>query len=124
MTFRLELPPEAPAIDVPPEPRRQLFLLLKEAVTNAARHSRATSVLAVFRLSGRTLDVAIADDGAGFDPAAPPSDPDEEGRGLRNMQARALALGGRLEVESSPGQGTRLVIRGLSVPLGAGSARA
>jgi signal transduction histidine kinase len=124
MTFRLELPPEAPAIDVPPEPRRQLFLLLKEAVTNAARHSRATSVLAVFRLSGRTLDVAIADDGAGFDPAVRPSDPDEEGRGLRNMQARALALGGRLEVETSPGQGTRLVIRGLPIPLGAGSARA
>lgn len=124
MTFRLELPPEAPAIDVPPEPRRQLFLLLKEAITNAARHSRATAVSAVFRLSGRTLDVAIADDGAGFDSAARPSDPDEEGRGLLNMQARARALGGRLEVETSPGQGTRLVIRGLPVPLGSGPARA
>ncbi len=124
IAFHLELPPEAPAIDVPPEPRRQLFLLLKEAITNAARHSRATAVSAVFRLSGRSLDVSIADDGAGFDPAARPSDPEDEGRGLLNMRARAVALGGRLEVETSPGQGTRLAIRGLSLPFGAGPARA
>ncbi len=124
MTFHLELPPEAPAIDVPPEPRRQLFLLLKEAITNAARHSRATAVSAVFRVSSRSLDVSIADDGAGFDPAARPSDPEEEGRGLLNMRARAVALGGRLEVETSPGRGTRLAIRGLSLPFGTGPARA
>ncbi len=116
MTFRLELPPEAPALDVPPEPRRQLFLLLKEAVTNAARHSQATAVSVVFRLAGRTLDVAIADDGAGFDPAARVGGPDEERRGLLNMQARAVALGGKLEVETAPGQGTRFVIRGLTLP--------
>ncbi len=116
MTFRLELPSEAPALDVPPEPRRQLFLLLKEAVTNAARHSQATAVSVVFRLAGRTLDVAIADDGAGFDPAARAGGPDEERRGLLNMQARAVALGGKLEVETAPGQGTRLVIRGLTLP--------
>jgi signal transduction histidine kinase/ligand-binding sensor domain-containing protein len=117
MTFRLELPPEAPALDVPPEPRRQLFLLLKEAVTNAARHSHATAVSVVFRLVGRSLEVAIADDGAGFDPAARAGDPDEEGRGLLNMQTRAAALGGRLQVETAPGQGTRLVVRGLPLPL-------
>jgi ligand-binding sensor domain-containing protein/signal transduction histidine kinase len=117
MTFRLELPPEAPAVDVPPEPRRQLFLLLKEAVTNAARHSRATAVSVVFRLAGRILEVAIADDGAGFDPAAQAGGPDEEGRGLLNMRARAAALGGKLEVETAPGRGTRLVIRGLPLPL-------
>src|ERR1035437_5790986 len=116
MTFRLELPSEAPALDVPPEPRRQLFLLLKEAVTNAAPHSKAPAVSVVFRLAGRTLDVAIADDGAGFDPAARAGGPDEERRGLLNMQARAVALGGKLEVETAPGQGTRLVIRGLTLP--------
>ncbi len=124
MTFRLELPPEAPALDVPPEPRRQLFLLLKEAVTNAARHSKATAVSVVFRLVGRVLEVAIADDGAGFDPAAWLGGPDEEGRGLLNMQARAAALGGKLEVETAPGRGTRLVIRGLPLPLSARRPRA
>lgn len=124
IAFHLELPPQAPAIDVPPEPRRQLFLLLKEAITNAARHSRATAVSAVFRLSGRSLDVSISDDGAGFDPAARPPDPEGGGRGLVNMKARALALGGRLEVETAPGRGTRLAIRGLSLPFGAGPARA
>ncbi len=116
MTFRLDLPSEAPAVDVPPEPRRQLFLLLKEAVTNAARHSRASSVSVAFRLTGRLLDVEIADDGAGFDPAAWPGGPDEEGRGLLNMRARAIALGGRLELKTAPGEGTRLLIQGLPMP--------
>ena len=74
------------------------------------------TVSVVFRLAGRTLDVAIADDGAGFDPIARAGGPDEEGRGLLNMQARAVALGGKLEVETAPGRGTRLVIRGLTLP--------
>jgi signal transduction histidine kinase len=121
MTFRLELPAEAPAVDVPPEPRRQLFLLLKEAVTNAARHSQATAVSVVFALAGRALHVVIADDGAGFDQAVRAGGPDEEGRGLLNMQARAKALGGRLDVQTAPGRGTRLVIRGLTLPLTSGS---
>jgi len=124
MAFHLELPKGASAIDVPPEPRRQLFLLLKEAVTNAARHSKASAVSASFRVSGTTLEVEIEDDGTGFDIARPSPDDEDRGHGLQNMKTRAFDLGGRLEITTEPGRGTRLFVRGLPLPLGTASARA
>jgi signal transduction histidine kinase len=117
---RIEVPVDAAAVDLPAEPRRHLFLLLKEALTNAARHSDAKSVTVGFRLEDRTLSVEVADDGAGFDAAAR-NTPEAEGRGLENMRTRAAALGGRLEITSAPGNGTRLSVAGLPLPLVAGS---
>ncbi len=120
---RIEVPAGASEVDLPAEPRRHLFLLLKEAVTNAARHSGAKSVTIAFRVEGRALSVEVSDDGAGFDPAARDL-PEAEGRGLENMRARARALGGALAIVSSPGGGTRLAVPGLPLPLGSGSATA
>lgn len=120
---RIEVPAGAADVDLPVEPRRHLFLLLKEAVTNAARHSRAASVAVTFRLAGRALFVEVSDDGAGFDPAARDLT-EAEGRGLENMRARARALGGTLQIVSSPGGGTRLVVAGLPLPFASGGATA
>ncbi len=117
---RIEVPAGAAGVDLPAEPRRHLFLLLKEAVTNAARHSGARSVTIAFRLEGRGLSVEVADDGAGFDVSARDR-PEAQGRGLENMRARAAALGGALEIASSPGGGTRLSIVGLPLPFSAGA---
>jgi len=108
---RIEAPEGAAFVDLPAEPRRHLFLLLKEALANAARHSKASLVDVVFRLDERTLGVTVADDGAGFDPGAP-----RDGHGLDNMRARARALGGSLEVAAAPGNGTRLVLSGVKLP--------
>jgi signal transduction histidine kinase len=55
---------------------------------------------------GDEVMVEVADDGGGFDPEAA-----REGVGLAGMQERALALGGGLEVESRPGEGTRVSFR-------------
>ncbi|HTS01218.1 MAG TPA: ATP-binding protein, partial [Thermoanaerobaculia bacterium] len=118
---RIEVPAGAAAVDLPAEPRRHLFLLLKEAVTNAARHSRARLVTVAFRVEGKSFSVEVADDGSGFDPARTGL-PEAEGRGLENMRVRAEALGGRLEVESSPGSGTRLSVARLPFPLGTAGA--
>ncbi len=115
ITCRIELPAGGAAIDLPAEPRRHLFLLLKEAVTNAARHSGAKSVIVTFRVGDRTLSVEIADDGAGFDAAARDV-PEAEGRGLENMRTRAQALGGTFTIASSPGAGTRLHVQGIPLP--------
>jgi ligand-binding sensor domain-containing protein len=110
---RIEVPAGAGAVDLPPEPRRHLFLLLKEAVTNAARHSHARAVSVLFRLADRSLAVEVADDGDGFDVAARP--PEAEGRGLANMRSRAAALGAAFSLETRPGAGTRIRVEG--VPL-------
>ena len=112
---RIEVPADAAAVDLPPEPRRHLFLLLKEAVTNAARHSGAKAVAVTFRLEDGRLSVETADDGAGFDVAARDV-PEAEGRGLDNMRMRAQALGGTFAVVSPPGAGTRLRVEGVPLP--------
>ena len=112
--------PEDPRDHVPPETRRELFLVFKEAVTNVARHSGATHARLALEIRAGTLHLEVADDGKGFDasPAHDLTSSLERGRGLLNMQVRALRKGGRLTVTSEPGGGARLV---LALPLAAGA---
>lgn len=86
------------------EGRRELYLLLKEAVSNAIRHSGARTVELEVRAAGRGLVAELRDDGCGFRPEAPA--PTRGGHGIGNMRARAERLGGVLSVESAPGRGT------------------
>jgi signal transduction histidine kinase len=73
-------------------------------VTNVAKHAEADRVSVDVASAGGTLVVTIADDGAGG------ADPGR-GSGLRGLSDRVEAVGGRLEVTSPPGQGTRLCAR-------------
>lgn len=98
----VEVDPEAER-DLDPEQREAAFYVAADALTNVARHARATR--AQIRLSqreGRAV-LEVLDDGAGFDPAtrAP-------GLGLRNMRERAFVAGGRLDVATQPGHGTSI----------------
>ena len=55
--------------------------------------------------------MTVSDTGAGFDPAAPPATPSERGGfGLMSIRERLGLLGGRVEIESAPGRGTRVVV--------------
>jgi len=89
------------AVTLMPDRRRHLFLFCKEALANAARHAGANAVTMEFRCDGGRLEVRIADDGRGFDPASA-----HLGNGRTSMQARAKALGAVLQVRSAPGCGT------------------
>ena len=92
------------------EHRRELYLLLKEAVVNAIRHAGARSLELEVRRVERGIVATVRDDGRGFSPAPPPTG--RGGHGLGNMRARAERLGGVLLIQSTPGQGTviRLVL--------------
>jgi len=81
--------------------RRQVFLIFKECVSNAARHSGARRVKIVFRLSGGHLELTMHDDGCGFDPGD-----QSAGHGLASMAGRAAALRGTLKIAPAPGGGT------------------
>jgi ligand-binding sensor domain-containing protein/signal transduction histidine kinase len=106
IAWQLRAPQDGELVKLSPVERRQLFLIAKEALHNAARHSGAGSVAIDLALAGRGLTLEIRDDGRGFQPGAP-----GEGRnGLRSMQARAATLGARLEIDSAPGRGTRLFL--------------
>jgi ligand-binding sensor domain-containing protein/signal transduction histidine kinase len=86
-----------------PDFRRHAYLLFKEAVSNAARHSRCRRVEVEIGAGPQQLLLRVADDGAGFDAADAP-----DGNGLTTMSRRASELGGRLEIASRPGEGTVL----------------
>ncbi|MGH9163438.1 MAG: sensor histidine kinase [Vicinamibacteraceae bacterium] len=124
-----EGPVGAEAIGLSPEQRRQLYLILKEALTNVAKHASAQHVVVAAATSGHQLDVEVRDDGRGFDARTPSSadtwerHADDDGRarrtmihrgnGLTNMRARAAALGGSLTLRSGT-NGTTLQVE---VPL-------
>ena len=91
-----------------PETDATLYFLCAEALTNAARHARASSVRIEVTRRAAELAVRIEDDGAGgADPA--------KGTGLRGLRDRVEALAGTLVIESVAGMGTRLVA---TIPVG------
>jgi DNA-binding NarL/FixJ family response regulator len=81
--------------------RRGVYRIFQEALTNARLHAGAEHV-DVRLQSDRDLVLTVQDDGAGFDPA----EAGRQGLGLEFMAERAQAFGGRLEVQSAPGEGT------------------
>jgi signal transduction histidine kinase len=83
----------------------ELLCVIQEALTNARRHSGAKSVVVSVGMEGRDLGAEVSDDGLGFRPSM------ATGVGLSSMRERAAAIGGRLEIESTVGQGTRVRIR-------------
>jgi signal transduction histidine kinase len=89
------------------EYRHHLFLLLKEAINNALKHSLATRVRLETERSGQDLRMRVIDDGQGFD-----VDSRDHGSGLTNMKNRARALGGHLKISSTAGGGTTVEFRG------------
>ena len=97
-----------------PAAEHAAYFCCLEALQNAAKHSTATRVLVTFEAVGRDLRFTVTDDGAGFDPAAI-----RRGSGIENMRGRAESVGGRLELEASPGAG--VTVRG-AVPLTAAEA--
>lgn len=98
------------ADDVPlpglgPEPTLDLLRIVQEALTNVLKHAGARSVeVAIARVDGSRLAVAIRDDGRGIAPSS------TAGHGLTNMRRRAARLGASLDVASSPAGTTVTVV--------------
>jgi len=98
--------------------RLALFRVAQEALSNVARHARASRATVRFRTEPTELVVEIQDDGVGFDPTSPPGE-DDRRLGLLTMVERAGYAEGRIAVDSAPGLGTRVR---LHLPLGHGPA--
>jgi signal transduction histidine kinase len=104
---RLDLPGDLPAFPLPPDMRHNIFLIVKEALTNALKHARAGEVLVQAKVLGRTLEIIVVDDGRGFDPTSL-----AEGwrNGMGNMRKRTTAMDARLNIQSAPGKGTTVTL--------------
>lgn len=85
-----------------------LYRIIQQALLNVGKHAQATRATVRVRREGQRVLCSIADDGVGFDLRILNGSPEDESRGLGfvGMRERAAALGGTLEVSSSPGGGT------------------
>jgi signal transduction histidine kinase len=101
---RLDLPHDLPAMPLPPDMRHNMFLIVKEALTNALKHSGAHEVRVQAKAAASTIEIAVEDDGKGFVPSSKVSS--DKRNGLLNMAQRAESIGGKLDLSSVPGQGT------------------
>ena len=89
-----------------------LFRIVQEALTNTARHSRASVVQVTLAGQQESMTLSICDNGQGFDVASVQGN----GVGLVSMRERMKALGGTLLIESAPGEGARITASYRSQP--------
>jgi signal transduction histidine kinase/streptogramin lyase len=104
---RLDVAPELPEATLRAEVRHSVFLVVKEALNNAVKHSAATELKLCLAASDGAMTIEIADNGRGF--AAETQS--ETGNGLRNMAERMAEAGGEFQLRSVPGQGTTVCLR-------------
>jgi signal transduction histidine kinase len=92
---------------ISPSQELQILQILRESISNALRHGNPGSIQIFLQAGDNNRAVlVIADDGRGFDPAAPPG----RGHGLVNLGIRAREMSGTLQIDSAPGKGTRITL--------------
>jgi signal transduction histidine kinase len=99
----LESDPED--LELPPDTEREVYYVLREALTNVTRHSHASKVTIQLIRKNGTLEGSLTDNGVGFSQDRVKN---ASGFGLNGMEQRIKEIGGELLVKSSPGHGTNL----------------
>jgi signal transduction histidine kinase len=109
IALRFDAPAVRLTLKLSMDVRRDLLLIYKEAVSNAARHSRCSAVEIDLRVDGSQLVLTVTDNGVGFDVSE-----ESEGQGRVSMRGRAQRIKGTIEITSGNNAGTRVR---LSVPV-------
>ena len=95
--------------DLEPDLSVACFRIVQESITNILRHAKATKIHVTLRQEEHSLDLCIKDDGIGMSAREMPDTAAVRSTlGLLGMQERAQALGGRITIQSLPGQGTEV----------------
>jgi len=100
-----------------PQVETALYRIVQEALTNVARHAKASQVSVLLEQRGNSVIGIVEDDGRGFDVESVLASGHLESLGLHGMQERASLVGGKLTVESTPGIGTTVFVE---IPLDGG----
>jgi signal transduction histidine kinase len=109
---RLDVPLRLPHWPLTAEVRHNLFLAFKEALNNTVKHAGATEARITLTLTNDGFIVSLADNGCGLRGKNGNGDPlktRDRGNGLVNMDRRLTEIGGRFEIESEPGKGTKVI---------------
>ena len=105
--------------------RHNLFLAVKEALTNILKHAQATEARIHMGIDSTMCEITVSDNGRGFSPAglaqeaallSPAAATARNGNGLANIRQRVGEVGGEFRLESEPGHGAKLVFT-IRVPL-------
>jgi signal transduction histidine kinase len=108
LSAKVDIPVDGESLTLPPHQEIQLTRIVQEALNNIRKHSKASQVHLALIPNGRVLRLRIADDGQGFDVMGARA---KSGCfGLATMQERAELSGGKLHVQSTPGQGTTIIV--------------
>lgn len=106
----VNMPAQLPSYPLSSQWRHHLLLAVREAFTNTLKHSQATRVQVSITFNFSTLEIAVSDNGNGFDLSAhhpPKGNPaSSAGNGLFNMHQRLQDIGGHCVINSQPGVGT------------------
>lgn len=100
---------ECAAAQLEPDVQITLYQIAKELLQNTLKYAQATQATITVRGGDGRLEIEVADNGIGFDPTLT-HPTDEGGFGLLNARERMMYLGGELQIDSAPGDGTRVTI--------------
>ncbi len=94
-------------IELPAPVEEGLYRIAQEALNNILKHAAASSVALYLRANGNRVELEVIDDGTGFDLAQAEK---AGGMGLKNIRERARKIGGSVEINTGPGQGTKIIV--------------
>ncbi|MEO5714247.1 MAG: histidine kinase [Luteolibacter sp.] len=106
VTLRISIPTDLPAFQIRSDFRNHFSMAVKEALHNILKHGGKCEASLQLMIEGTMLVAIITDTGTGFDPIYP-----KAGNGLPNLVARAREMNGSCEIQSTPGKGSRVVLR-------------
>jgi signal transduction histidine kinase len=104
--YQINIPRNLPVLDLDVEVRRNIYLLIKEAINNAVKHSQCTQLNIKLTASKSVINMLVEDNGVGFDPKAQMEK--GVGLGLSNMGKRAREIGATFKINAAPGKGTAI----------------
>ncbi|MBL7913684.1 MAG: sensor histidine kinase [Bacteroidia bacterium] len=107
ISYQLHFPEKYESIPLDPEKRRNIFLILKESLNNAAKYSNATEIIINLNITGNILELIISDNGIGMDTGITST-----GNGLNNMNHRMAQIGFNYTIESEPDKGCTIKVDG------------
>lgn len=106
--YKIEFPENVNGIIISPEHKRNVFLVIKEALNNSVKYSEAKNILFTFNINKSGYLICISDDGKGIDENIIQGG----GNGLINMKRRMENSGGSFIIETGKGKGTKIILQG------------
>jgi signal transduction histidine kinase len=104
ISVSFDYPPHIPPLKISEEKRRNLFMALKEALNNVAKHSGASKATIALSIKQGVVEFKVTDNGKGFNPA----EIRQFANGVKNMQSRMAQAGGHCNLTSETGKGTTI----------------